>query len=277
MQTALAYSSQLVLVYLYHQLCLCAVWYMITEEAIIRQQSRALIRVLTYISTYNNLETTIMKNRLKKIILTTGALFCLTAAPIAQTNPMGEYLNSMTTITAQAAEQNQLSYSTRWEVQQDGSWKYKLNTGGYASGWIQDEVDKNWYYMDSSCVMQSGVYRSYGKLYLLSEEHDGHFGHLVKNGEVYQGVTISASTNAEDEGALTEATVNALRNAGLNVDNVKDISGSQHVSDGVVTSNPDPAVQNQTSNTSGSSLFESNNGETNLLDKGGTGAEGRLH
>ena len=61
MQTALDYSSQLVLVYLYHQLCLCAVWYMITsrttEEALIRQQSRPLIRVLTYISTYNNLET----------------------------------------------------------------------------------------------------------------------------------------------------------------------------------------------------------------------------
>ena len=202
-----------------------------------------------------------MKNRLKKIILTTGALFCLTAAPIAQTNPMGEYLNSMTTITAQAAEQNQLSYSTRWEVQQDGSWKYKLNTGGYASGWIQDEVDKNWYYMDSSCVMQSGVYRSYGKLYLLSEEHDGHFGHLVKNGEVYQGVTISASTNAEDEGALTEDTINALRNAGVNVDNVKDISGSQHVSDGVVQSNPTPAPAEQISN----------NGSQQPSDSGNTG------
>lgn len=63
----------------------------------------------------------------------------------------------------------------------------------------------------------------------------------------------------------------------MNVDNVKDISGSQHVSDGVVTLNPDPAAQNQTSNTSGSSLFESNNGETNLLDKGGTGSDIRLH
>ena len=219
-----------------------------------------------------------MKNRLKKvIIITTGALLMMTMAPIAQNNPLGQYLNEMTTITAQAAEQNQLSYSTRWETQADGSWKYKLDAGGYASGWIQDEVDKNWYYMDSSCTMQSGVYKSYNKYYLLSEIHDGHYGHLVKNGEVYQGVTISASTNESDEGALTDATVNALRDAGVNVDNVKDISGSQHVSDGVVTSNPDPAAQNQTSNTSGSSLFESNNGETNLLDKGGTGSDIRLH
>lgn len=214
----------------------------------------------------------IMKNRLKRIIITTGALLCLTAAPISQANPLGQYLNI---ITAQAAEQ--LPYSTRWETQADGSWKYKLDAGGYASGWIQDEVDKNWYYMDSSCTMQSGVYKSYNKYYLLSEIHDGHYGHLVKNGEVYQGVTISASTNESDEGALTEATINALRDAGVNVDNVKDISGSQHVSDGVVTSNPDPAAQNQTSNTSGSSLFESNNGETNLLDKGGTGSDIRLH
>jgi hypothetical protein len=176
-----------------------------------------------------------MKNRLKRIIITTGALLMMTMAPISQANPLGQYLNEMTTITAQAAEQ--VPYSTRWETQADGSWKYKLDAGGYASGWIQDEVDKNWYYMDSSCTMQSGLYKSYDKYYLLSEVHDGHYGHLVKNGEVYQGVTISASTNAEDEGALTEATINALRDAGVNVDNVKDISGSQHVSDGVVQSN----------------------------------------
>lgn len=193
-----------------------------------------------------------MKNRLKRIIITTGALLMMTMAPITQSNPLGQYLAEMTTITAHAAEQ--LPYSTRWETQADGSWKYKLDAGGYASGWVQDEVDKNWYYMDSSCIMQSGLYKSYDKYYLLSEVHDGHYGHLVKNREVYKGVTISASTNESDEGALTEATINALRDAGVNVDNVKDISGSQHVSDGVVTLNPAPAVQNQTSNngTSGS-------------------------
>ena len=166
----------------------------------------------------------------------------LTMAPIAQNNPMGQYLNEMTTITAQAAEQSQLPYSIYWETQADGSWKYKLNTGGYASGWIQDEVDKNWYYMDESATMQSGVYKSNGKYYLLSELHDGHYGHMVKNGEVYQGITISASTNADDEGALSDSTLSALRGAGVNVDNVPDISGSQHVSDGEITS-PSPAPQ----------------------------------
>ena len=173
-----------------------------------------------------------MRIRLNRLILTTGALLCLTAAPIAQTNPLGS-------MEVQAAE---LPYSIYWETQADGSWKYKLNTGGYASGWIQDEVDKNWYYMDESATMQSGVYKSNGKYYLLSELHDGHYGHMVKNGEVYQGITISASTNAEDEGALTDSTLSALRDAGVNVDNVPDISGSQHISDGEITS-PSPAPQ----------------------------------
>lgn len=173
-----------------------------------------------------------MRIRLNRLILTTGALLCLTAAPIAQTNPLGS-------MEVQAAE---LPYSIYWETQADGSWKYKLNTGGYASGWIQDEVDKNWYYMDESATMQSGVYKSNGKYYLLSELHDGHYGHMVKNGEVYQGITISASTNADDEGALTDSTLSALRGVGVNVDNVPDISGSQHISDGEITS-PLPAPQ----------------------------------
>ena len=148
---------------------------------------------------------------------------------------MGQYM----TTAVYAAEQNQLSYSSRWETQADGSWKYKLNTGGYASGWIQDEVDQNWYYMDESATMQSGVYKSNGKYYLLSELHDGHYGHMVKNGEVYQGITISASTNADDEGALSDSTLSALRGAGVNVDNVPDISGSQHIRDGEIA-NPTP-------------------------------------
>ncbi len=182
-----------------------------------------------------------MRIRLNRLILTTGALLCLTAAPIAQTNPLGS-------MEVQAAE---LPYSIYWETQADGSWKYKLNTGGYASGWIQDEVDKNWYYMDESATMQSGVYKSNGKYYLLSELHDGHYGHMVKNGEVYQGITISASTNADDEGALSDSTLSALRNAGVNVDNVPDISGSQHVKDGEITSpsqapQPTQAPQDQT-------------------------------
>lgn len=219
-----------------------------------------------------------MKIRLNRLILTTGALLCLTAAPIAQTNPLGS-------MEVQAAE---LPYSIYWETQADGSWKYRLNTGGYASGWIQDEVDKNWYYMDESATMQSGVYKSYGKYYLLSEIHDGHYGHMVKNGEVYQGITISASTNADDEGALTDSTLSALRDAGLNVDNVPDISGSQHVSDGVIATpspapQPTPAPQDQSQGDQSWIEHEKEfmdkwfGGSTGPLDKGGTGDKIHLY
>ena len=215
-----------------------------------------------------------MRIRLNRLILTTGALLCLTAAPIAQTNPLG-------TMEVQAAE---LPYSIYWETQADGNWKYRLNTGGYASGWIQDEVDKNWYYMDESATMQSGVYKSNGKYYLLSELHDGHYGHMVKNGEVYQGITISASTNADDEGALTDSTLSALRNAGVNVDNVPDISGSQHVSDGQIAT-PSPAPQqSQPDQSSQSAQAHADafmdkwfGGPNGPLDKGGTGAKGHLY
>ena len=215
-----------------------------------------------------------MRIRLNRLILTTGALLCLTAAPIAQKNPLG-------TMEVQAAE---LPYSIYWETQADGNWKYRLNTGGYASGWIQDEVDKNWYYMDESATMQSGVYKSNGKYYLLSELHDGHYGHMVKNGEVYQGITISASTNADDEGALSDSTLSALRGAGVNVDNVPDISGSQHVSDGEITS-PSPAPQqSQPDQSSQSAQAHADafmdkwfGGPTGPLDKGGTGAKGHLY
>lgn len=189
-----------------------------------------------------------MKNRLKKIIITTGALLMMTMAPISQANPLGQYLNEMTTITAHAAEQNQLSYSTRWETQADGSWKYKLDAGGYATNrWVQDEVDHNWYLLDDNGVMRTGVYKSYGKYYLLSEVHDGHYGHLVKNGEVYNGITISASTNKDDEGALTDSTLSALRNAGVNVDNVQDVSGTTHTTGGQDVGNTE-ASNNQTGN-----------------------------
>ena len=189
-----------------------------------------------------------MKNKFKRIIITTGALLMMTMAPITQSNPLGQYLNEMTTITAQAAEQSQLPYSIYWETQADGSWKYKLNTGGYAvNRWVQDEVDHNWYLLDDNGIMRTGVYKSYGKYYLLSEVHDGHYGHLVKNGEVYQGITISASTNADDEGALTDSTLSALRNAGVNVDNVQDVSGTTHTTGGQDVGNTE-ASNNQTGN-----------------------------
>lgn len=168
------------------------------------------------------------RKRIKKLVITAGILALALFAPSNHSNPLGQY---QSTITAYAAES--LPYSSNWETQSDGSWKYKLNSGGYASGWIQDEVDKNWYYLEST-VMQSGIYKSYGRYYLLSEIHDGHFGHLITNGEVYRGITITADTSEDYKGALSESSISALKSLGYNFDTVKDISGTQHVTGGEV-------------------------------------------
>lgn len=202
----------------------------------------------------------------------------MTMAPISQANPLGQYLNEMTTITAQAAEQSQLPYSTRWETQADGSWKYRLNTGGYAvNRWVQDEVDKNWYLLDDNGVMRTGVYKSNGKYYLLSEVHDGHYGHLVKNGETYNGVFISADTSAENEGALTDSTLSALRNAGVNVDNVQDVSGTTHTTGGqdVAPELSENAKNNQTWIDEQQEILDKFFGGGGLGN--GTGSDIRLH
>lgn len=178
-------------------------------------------------------------NKIKRLVITTGALLLLAGAPIVQNNPMGAYLNSMTgTITAQAAE---LPYSANWETQADNSWKYKLSSGGYASGWIQDEVDHNWYYMDSTNTMLSGLVKSNdNRYYYLSEEHDGHFGRMLTNGMTYKGITIQAETSGDYVGALSQTTLAQLRSLGLTVESARDVSGSQHVSDGQVVSTPTP-------------------------------------
>ena len=180
-------------------------------------------------------------NKIKRLVITTGALLLLAGSPIVQNNSLGEYLNSMTgTITAQAAE---LPYSANWETQADGSWKYKLLSGGYASGWIQDEVDHNWYYMNSSQVMLSGLVKSDGgRVYLLSQDHDGHFGRMLTNGQTYHGITIQADTSETYRGALSSETINQLKHIGLYADTAPDVSGSQHTTDGKVTSAPQPST-----------------------------------
>lgn len=169
--------------------------------------------------------------RSKQFIITTGALLLL-----AVSSPIVPHNISIGAITAQAAE---LPYSANWETQADGSWKYKLSSGGYASGWIQDEVDHNWYYMDSTNTMLSGLVKSNNNhYYYLSEEHDGHFGRMLTNGSVYKGITIQADTSGDYVGALSQTTLAQLRSLGLTVESARDVSGSQHVSDGQVVSTP---------------------------------------
>ena len=195
-----------------------------------------------------------------KILAYAVCAVCLSATP------------SIQAITAYAAEQqSNLPYSRFWETQPDGSWKYKYDNGTYATGWIQDDVDGNWYYMDSAGIMKSGLYKSYDRYYYFSEIHDGHFGHMLTNGEVYQGVTISADTSETYRGALSQQTISQL---GLDVSKAIDITGTQHVKGGKVVT-PEQPPQETPSQTNDNSLNSKENSQK-IMDQyfGGNGISG---
>ena len=194
-----------------------------------------------------------------KILAYAVCAVCLAATP------------SIQAITAYAAEQqSNLPYSRFWETQPDGSWKYKYDNGTYATGWILDDVDGNWYYMDNSGIMQSGLYKSYDRYYFFSEEHDGHFGHMLVNGEVYHGVTISADTSETYRGALSEQTLTQL---GLDVTKAIDITGTQHVSDGEVVTPPQTPSTNESSSGDDMSWKDE---QKEMLDRYYGGENGKL-
>ena len=184
--------------------------------------------------------------RSKRILLGAGLLL-----GFMFTSPI---MPAMTTYAAE--QQSNLPYSRFWETQADGSWKYKYDDGTYATGWIQDDVDGNWYYMDSAGIMKSGLYKSYDRYYLLSGLHDGHYGHLLTNGEVYQGVTISADTSETYRGALSQQTISQL---GLDVSKAIDITGTQHVKGGKVVTPEQPQQTPTTPNNGGDDSLNTQN------------------
>lgn len=194
----------------------------------------------------------------RKVLVVTGCMMALFMCAPVVNNTM---LDNM--IGVETSYASELPYSHRWETQANGDWKYKLDAGGYATtAWVQDEVDHNWYLLGDNGIMRSGIFESYGKYYLLSEIHDGHFGHLVKNGEVYQGITIKADTSKDYEGALSQESINALKAIGYQFTNVVSVTGTQHVSAGKVTHQ---ASNNQTQSIT-SSTQSNNNSQYSYID-----------
>lgn len=160
----------------------------------------------------------IMKNRLKRIIITTGALLMMTMAPISQANPLGQYLN---TITAQAAE---LTQSARW-VGSENTWRVSDNNGGYLKNcWFQDDITKDWYLLgagDDNTIMFSGLItdQSTGKTYLLNTNHDGTYGRMLTADGAYningQNVYLTFNQNHDGTfGAITSG-LSEVRNTGI--------------------------------------------------------------
>lgn len=138
-----------------------------------------------------------MKNRLKKVIITTGALLMMTMAPITQSNPLGQYLNEMTTITAQAAEQAP-TFSEYWYQSEDGAWHIKDGNGNtIKNGWVCDDaVASNgqniWYLIDANGNMVShGLVKDQtGNIYSLETNHNGYYGMLRHTSGNYDGVYL---------------------------------------------------------------------------------------
>ena len=186
-------------------------------------------------------------NRGKHILLSAGLLL-----GVMFTGPM---MNNITTITAMAAE----TYSDNWFNEKEdlsGTWYYRMNDGSLCtSAWVHD--NGQWYLLDASGNMLTGVVKSNGgKYYLLDTfRGTGTYGKMLTNGSVYNGVTISASVNADDEGSLSADTIAQLRSVGVNVDNVPNVENTKHVEGGVVvyanTSTPQPSTENPTTQSNG--------------------------
>lgn len=182
-----------------------------------------------------------MKNRLKKIIITTGALLMFTMAPISQANPLGQYMSSMTTITAQAAE---LTQSARW-VGEGNTWRVSDGTGGYLKNrWFQDDVTKDWYLLgagDDNTIMFSGLVtdQATGKTYLLNPNHDGTFGKMLTVDGTYNinGKEVYLSFNKEHNGTYGAiiSGLSDVRNTGITEKQLPSISDDSQTADEVVT------------------------------------------
>ena len=136
-------------------------------------------------------------NKFKRIIITTGALLMMTMAPITQSNPLGQYLNEMTTITAQAAEQAP-TFSEYWYQSEDGAWHIKDRNGNtIKNGWVCDDaVASNgqniWYLIDANGNMVShGLVKDQtGNIYSLETNHNGYYGMLRHTSGNYDGVYL---------------------------------------------------------------------------------------
>lgn len=170
-----------------------------------------------------------------KILAYAVGAVCLVASP------------SMQAINVYAAE----AYSSNWvneKADLSGTWYYYMNDGSLCtSSWVHD--NGQWYLLDASGNMLTGVVKSNGgKYYLLDTVRGtGTYGKMLTNGSVYNGVTISASVNADDEGSLSADTIAQLRAANVNVDNVPNVENTKHVEGGVVVfANTSTPQQNHT-------------------------------
>lgn len=206
-----------------------------------------------------------MKNRLKKVIITTGALLMMTMAPISQANPLGQYLNI---ITAQAAELNQ---SPRWHADSNGVWylKNEAGTGNVVNSWFQD-LDGSWYLLaPGDGHMYAGLIHDTltDKWYYCQTEHDGYYGRMAHVDGVYtvnnQQVHLAFNQNHDGTfGAITSG-LSSLQSTGVAS---QDVAGLPTESTGANTGGSGQSVGNTapSNNQNGNNQTADNGGLTDL-------------
>jgi len=149
------------------------------------------------------------------------------------------------------------AFSPYWNIDSANNWHYTLANGQVVTdAWIQDEVSGDWYLIDSVGNMKSGLVTSNGKYYLLDNTRGtGHFGKLLKNGDIYNGITIYADTSASYQGAINDITLSQLANMGVNVYTAENVTGTKQVSNGAIVSG---GSSNQSSDDTGSNVGNTN-------------------
>lgn len=206
-----------------------------------------------------------MKNRLKKVIITTGALLMMTMAPITQSNPLGQYLNEMSgVITAQAAELNQ---SPRWHADSNCVWylKNEAGTGNVVNSWFQD-LDGSWYLLaPNDGHMYAGLIHDTltDKWYYCQTEHDGYYGRMAHTDGVYmvnnQQVHLTFNQNHDGTfGAITSG-LSSLQSTGVAS---QDVAGLPTESSNATIGGSDTKV--------GESNQSQSNGQSGSSNKGGS-------
>lgn len=215
-------------------------------------------------------------NKIKRLVITTGALLLLAGAPIVQANPLGQYMSN--TITAQAAE----TYSDNWIMDGQGTWHYYMSDGSMCTNaWVHDHGE--WYLLDGAGNMLTGVVQSNNGLYYLLDtvRNTGTYGKLMKSG-VYNGVQIQAEQSGDSEGALSQSTLNSLQAVGVQVVGVTNVANTKHVENGVVVLANQPAqssggqqTSGRTGNSTSNGLYEGNGTQVPRAGSGGKGVGGR--
>ena len=240
-----------------------------------------------------------MKNKVKKILITTGALLMMTMAPISQANPLGVYMNEMSgVITAHAAELNQ---SDRWHSDANGVWYLRngAGTGNVVNSWFQD-LDGSWYLLaPGDGHMYAGLIHDTltDKWYYCQTEHDGYYGRMAHTDGVYtvnnQQVYLTFNQNHDGTfGAITSG-LSSLQSTGVATQDVAGIpteSESAGASSNANVGGPGQGTSkgvNPEGNGGNTSENQSSSGSyldarekwfgTGKLDLGSTGDDIRLH